>query len=87
MRSAFYRAMWLNTNSDIVEYLKQTEYIPAHSRRLLVRLVGVSDGPLSISFSDPIMQLPLPGFKAAIKDRIDEDYPGHGHVYYEIYQI
>ena len=75
------------TFSDIIGYLKETEYIPGNSSRLLVHPIGIPGGLLCISFYDTIMKLPLKEFEAAIKNEIDEAYPDHGFIYHRVFEI
>ncbi len=75
------------TFGDIIEYLKKTQYIPDNSDRLNIHPVGIKDGPLSISFSETIMQLPLNAFMNRIEKEIDKSFPNHGFIYHEIFEI
>lgn len=75
------------TFSDIIKYLVKTEYIPKNSSRLLVHPIGISNGPLLISFDDAIMQLPLREFVGETGKRIDKAYPDHRYIYHEVYEI
>lgn len=68
--------------NDIVSYLKKTEYIPEDSSRLLVHLIGTSDGSYEIPFSDAVMYIPLSDFQNKIEEYTDKCFPDHGFIYH-----
>ena len=72
--------------SDIIRYLEKTDYIADFSQ-LLIKPVGITNGPYSIYPSDSLLRLNLVDFLAKIKELNDKRFPNHGFIYHEIFEI
>lgn len=58
------------TFADIINELRDKEYIPMNSSHLVIRAVNPYSNPRVIHFSDPIMRVTLDKFKASLPNAV-----------------
>ena len=71
---------------DIISFLTDTHYISGCSR-VLVKPVGIPNGPYSIRFDDNTLQLNLKDFLEEIEKRNKQYYPNNIFFFHEVFEI